>query len=204
MNRNKITSISLLMVMTMSLLITVVQGQFKSDRQKELENILMAPCCGGGTLAEHDDNQHTINMKMIMDALTSDPFDKPEILALVKDTYSNSGIYRMGFSPARQPLQEILKYSETAIHPDMTVDEIADYFAWIHDGSIRSMPKHSGIGHLAWKMPAALLILGALLIILIIRSYIHKPVTAHPIRTGSPESSDLEKRIEQEMKDLNL
>ena len=201
--RNKFTATYLILTVIV-LLSGIAWGQFKTDRQKELENILMAPCCGGGTMAEHDDNQHTLNMKMVMNALTSDNFDKEEVLSLINRTYSNSGIYRLGFSPARKPLQEIMSYAEKTVHPGMTLDEIVDFFSWVHDGKIRSMPKHSGIGQLAWKMPAILLILGTITITLIIRSYIKKPAVVHVSNARNNEQSKLEKRIEKEMKDLNI
>ncbi|MFQ6610330.1 MAG: hypothetical protein ACE5D7_05955, partial [Fidelibacterota bacterium] len=182
----------------------ITWGQFKTDRQKELENILMAPCCGGGTMAEHDDNQHTLNMKMVMNAITSDNFDKETTLSLIKRTYSNPGIYRLGFSPARKSLTEIMSYADKTIHPQMTLDEIVDFFSWVHDGKIRSMPKRSGIGQLAWKMPAILLVLGTIIITLVIRSYIKKPAVVHSSAPENVEQSSLEKRIEKEMKDLNI
>ncbi|NQU68092.1 MAG: hypothetical protein HQ510_09135 [Candidatus Marinimicrobia bacterium] len=201
---NRKSIISLITVLMITLFTGTAMGQFKTDRQKELESILMAPCCGSGTMAEHDDNQATLNMKMIMNALTSDNFDKNEILSLVERTYSNSGIYRLGFSPAQKPVREIIKYTEKTVHPGMTMDEIVDYFSWVHDGKIRSMPKHSGIGQLAWKMPAFLLIMGTILISLVIQSYIKKPIVMQSVGASAAEKSELEKRIEKEMKDLNI
>ena len=46
------------------LMIPAAFGQFKTDRQKELESILMAPCLGGGTLAEPDEHTHPLTRKM--------------------------------------------------------------------------------------------------------------------------------------------
>ncbi len=179
-------------------------SEFKTSKQKEIESILMAPCCGGGTMAEHEDNRHTYYMKKILTALTDDDFNREKIIGLFKETYSNPGIYKLHFSPARKKLDDIIPYVEKTIHPDMTLDEIVELFTWIHDTQIRSMPQKTGIGHFAWKMPIALLIIGTVLVIIVIRNYTRKPAVSHIVPQTDAEKTELEKRIEKEMKELNI
>ena len=188
-------------------LITALLGQFKSDAQKAIEQTLMAPCCGGGTLAEHDDNQHTFNMKRILAALTADEFDAEHIRNLFNETYSNNGIYRLHFAPAIHPLAEIKSHLEEVLHPQMTQAEIIDLFAWIHGDVIMSAPRSGGFqGFMAWRTPLLILFIGLIIILTILRVMIRRSVaeTADgPERQSRPDSS-LEQKIAQEMEKLNL
>lgn len=198
------TATLVLIIISMLMSVSILSGQFKSDRQKELESILMAPCCGGGTMAEHDDNQHTLNMKMIINSLTTEEFDKSQILALFETTYSNEGIYRLGFAPATKPTKQIIDHVNDTIHPNMTLADIVDLFAWIHKPTIRSAPPEEGIHHLAWKMPAILLVLGVVIIFFVIRMYMAKPAPVISPAKGDRSESELEKQIEKEMKELQI
>ena len=40
--------------MIILIIFSVGFSQFKSERQQEIESLLIAPCCFGGVLAEHD------------------------------------------------------------------------------------------------------------------------------------------------------
>lgn len=185
------------------IILSLVLGQFKTEKQREIEEILMAPCCGGGTLAEHDDNQVTLNMKRIMNALTSEDYDAKQVSQLVTEAYSGNSAYNMGFAPATKRLPEIRKYVEANVHPGMSLDEIVDLFAYIHSERIRSMPKNEGLGYLAWKMPIAILLTGIIVITLVVRSLVNKTVPAAN-QSGPAVDPELEKRIEKEMKGLNI
>lgn len=184
--------------------INIVFGQFKTSRQKELESILMAPCCGGGTMAEHDDNQHTLNMKMAINALTMDEYNEKNIISLFETTYSNPGIYRLGFSPATKPVRQVIDHVKRTIHPNMSLAEIVDIFAWIHSPTIRSAPPETGIHTLAWKMPLIVLVIGTIIIIFVIKAYINKPEPVKVGADGKKTDTSLENRIEKEMKELEI
>lgn len=186
------------------IILSLVLGQFKTEKQREIEEILMAPCCGGGTLAEHDDNQVTLNMKRIMNALTADEFDAKLVSQLVTETYSGNSAYNMGFAPATKRLPDIRKFVEANTHPGMTLDEIVDMFAYIHSERIRSMPKNEGLGSVAWKMPIAILLIGIIVITLVIRSFVNRTVPEAVTQNSPIIDTELEKRIEKEMRGLNI
>ena len=194
----------LFFIMMVLFTINMVSGQFKTERQKELESILMAPCCGGGTMAEHDDNQHTLNMKMTINALIMDEYSERNILKLFETTYSNQGIYRLGFAPATKPVRQVLDHVKRTIHPNMSLAEIVDIFAWIHSPLIMSAPPETGIHQLAWKMPLIVLVIGTIIIIFVIRAYINKPEPVRVQAGGKKTDTELEDRIEKEMKELEI
>ncbi len=183
------------------LFLALIFGQFKSDKELKLESILMAPCCGGGTLAEHEENRYSHNMKQIMFALTDSVFDKQKVVELFEETYSDRGIYQLHFAPATKSLKEIQKYVDENVHAGMTLDEIVDIFAWIHGEVIRSSPKHEGFGNLVWYMPLIILLIGVGVITLIVRRFVKRqkdqPVTSPSVDFDQELSAKIEKEIEE-------
>ncbi|NOZ09206.1 MAG: cytochrome c-type biogenesis protein CcmH [FCB group bacterium] len=186
------------------LFLALIFGQFKSEKELKLESILMAPCCGGGTLAEHEENRYSHDMKQIMFALTDSVFDKQKVKELFDEAYSDRGIYQLHFAPATKSLKEIQKYVDENVHAGMTLDEIVDVFAWIHGEVIRSSPKHEGFGNLVWYMPLIILLVGVGVITLIVRRFV-KRQKAQPVTAQAPDfDPELSAKIEKEIKELDL
>ena len=187
------------------LLISLAFGQFKSDIERQIESILMAPCCGSGTLAEHSDNTMTLNIKAILRALTTEEYNQEHILDLFELSYKTQNMSSAHFSPQTKRPDDVLAHVAESIHPDMTPDEISDLFAWIHTDRIRSAPEESGIGGLvAWNTPMLILALGLVIITLIVRRFVQRNKLVVPVAGVPKLDSSLERRIEKEMKDLDI
>ncbi len=186
------------------LFVALIFGQFKSEKELKIESLLMAPCCGGGTMAEHEENRYTYDIKQIMFALTDSVFDKAKVEKLFEEAYSGRGMYQLHFAPATKSLKEIKKYVGENLHAGMTLDEIVDIFTWIHGEVIRSTPRHNGLGTLAWYMPLIILLIGGLVLTMIVRNFV-KRQKAQPA-TVPPSDFDPEftAKIEREIKELDL
>ncbi len=187
------------------LCISLVFPQFKSEMEKQMESILMAPCCGGGTLAEHSDNTMTLNIKAILRALTTEEYDKQHILDLFELAYKTQNMMNAHFSPQTKQPDQVLAHVSEVVHPSMTADEIADLFVWIHTDRIRSAPEESGVGGLlAWNTPAAILLAGIILMTLVVQRFVRRNKLTVPVAGHPKLDSALEERIEKEMKDLKI
>ena len=191
------------MIKVFLILIAFSFGQFKSENLREIEELLMAPCCGGGTLSEHDDNQHTSNLKFILAALTEKSFNEENILNLFKMTYENPAIYQLEFSPAKtRPVAEILDFVKSQLHPEMTSREMIKLFTWIHNERISGMPANEGFDQIAWKMPGIILLTGIILIFIIVKSFKKQTLAVTAGESNAGISKEMEKRINNELGEM--
>jgi hypothetical protein len=147
-------------------LVFISLGASDKARQTSLEQNLMAPCCGGGVIYDHADNQKTALMKEIIAALIDPHFEKSTVQSLFQQTYSGPGMYQFGYAPAKKNLEEITDYVGKIVKAGMSDREILDIFGWIHNEKILAIPKAEGFNLTAWIMPAVVFVLGVLIMIL--------------------------------------
>ena len=192
------------MIKVFLILIAFSFGQFKSESLREIEELLMAPCCGGGTLSEHDDNQHTGNLKFILAALTEKSYNEENILNLFKMTYENPAIYQLEFSPAKtRPIAEILEYVKSKLHPEMTSREMINLFTWIHNERISGMPDNKGFDQIAWKMPGIILLTGIILIFIIVKTFKKQTLAVTGSNSITNLSNEMEQKINKELGEMD-
>ena len=192
------------MIKIFLILIAFSFGQFKSGSLREIEELLMAPCCGGGTLSEHDDNQHTSNLKFILAALTEKSFNEENILNLFKMTYENPAIYQLEFSPAKtRPIDEILEYVKSKLHLEMTSREMIHLFTWIHNERISGMPDNEGFDQIAWKMPGFILLSGIILIFIIVKSFKKQTLAVTVGKSDAGINKEVEQKINKELGEMD-
>jgi len=136
-------------------LISFTLCQFKSERLLGLENQIMAPCCFGGVLSEHD-SEIAKNLKQLLSQLISTSVDTQNVMNIVEKAFPDP-IY--------------LNYFRSNIDTNMSDAEILNLLVNIYGERLRAAPLDKGLGVLAWKFPGIILTLGFFLAIAIIRSF---------------------------------
>ncbi|MFB0517480.1 MAG: cytochrome c-type biogenesis protein CcmH [Candidatus Neomarinimicrobiota bacterium] len=135
----------------------VVTGTGKDALQRELEYEIMAPCCYGSPVGDHDSEA------------------------------------------ARQVKAQIARL----LAEGKTKEEILDIYVAIYGEQILARPRPQGFNLLAYIMPAAILLLGGLLLVYFI-SRIKIPATQAARVARKSYSDEFFKRIEKEMQELNI
>jgi len=136
-------------------LISFTLCQFKSERLLGLENQIMAPCCFGGVLAEHD-SEIAKDLKLLLSQLISTSVDTHTVMNIVEKALPDP-IY--------------LNYFRSNIDTNMSDTEIVNLLVNIYGERLRAAPLDKGLGVLAWKFPGIILTLGFFLAIIIVRSF---------------------------------
>lgn len=167
-------------------------------RQTTLERNLMAPCCGGGVIYDHSDNQKTALMKEIIAALIDPQFDKTAVQSLFQQAYSGRGMYQFSYAPAKKSLEDITDYVDNVIMAGMSNREILDIFGWIHGERILANPKAEGFNLTAWIMPAIVFVLALLIMTLY---FTNRP--AKVIQTEQKQKIRHSDMIEKELREMD-
>ena len=141
--------------------ITTIFTQFKSDRQNKIESSILAPCCYGGIVAEHNSMLAKL-ISNIINSLIDDNKDKDDIIEelnqLVNISISNDFL-----------TNNKLNYNfKNLIHSNMNDDEILKLFIEIYGEKIRAIPQDNIFGKLTWLAPFIIIIIGVVLISFVI------------------------------------
>lgn len=181
-------------------LIMVAVGTADNNRQTYLEQNLMAPCCGGGVIYDHADNQKTALMKEIIAALINPQFEKSTIQNLFAQTYSGPGMYRFSYAPAKKNLTEIKNYIDKVVSAGMSNREILDIFGWIHGERILANPRAVGFNLTAWIIPALVFLLALFILMIYFR---RQPQTATIVTEPVKHKIRHNDLIEKELQEIN-
>ena len=173
--------IFLIYVMILSFVFT----QFKSDRQNNIESWILAPCCYGGIVSEHN-SMITKLISNLIKNLTKENFSEQKI----KDDFNEiiDISIKNGFIKHQKP-----KYDFTnKIHSKMQDNEILDLFIDIYGEKIRAIPQDNIFGKITWFFPILIILISLGLLYFIINNLSKKE---HPI-LSKKEMLVIENKIE--------
>ena len=169
-------------------------SQFKSERQQEIESLLNAPCCFGGVLAEHD-SPLSKRISEIVEKLISEDVSINSINLELDNMI-------IDFNIATSPDQRTLIHSQ--LQDQMDNEEIIEAFVLIFGERVRSVPRQTGLGKLAWTMPIVFIILGLIFITIIIMSFSNKKKLIKEEKLSDEDISKIETQLQNQMKEYNL
>ena len=139
------------------IIISLASSQFKSDRQNGIESIIMAPCCYGGIVLEHNSEVSTL-MSNFIKKVISENFDKEDVvndLNKIIDIAMKSDFL----------LLDRDKYNFIdEIHYNMTDNEILNLFINIFGDKIRAIPDDDFLGRMTWFFPLIVIFIGLIFI----------------------------------------
>ena len=176
--------------MIILVILSVVYSQFKSERQQEIESLLNAPCCFGGVLAEHD-SPLSKKISEIVEELISEE-------VIINSVGVELDKMITDFNIVTSPDQRTLIYSQ--LHDQMDNEEIIEAFVLIFGERVRSVPRQSGLGKLAWTMPIVFIIFGLIFIAIIIKSFSQKKELIKEETLSNEEISKIETQLHNQMK----
>tara|TARA_B100000579_G_scaffold424803_1_gene429701 strand:+ start:583 stop:1068 length:486 start_codon:yes stop_codon:yes gene_type:complete len=159
-----------------------MQAEFKSDRTVFLESQIMAPCCYGGVLREHD-SEIANNLKLLISYLIENPLKKNEIIKIINNTVPN--LKNIDF--------------KNDIFSNMSNSDIINFFIKLYGPRIKASPPINGLGIIAWNFPLIILIVG----LITSTFYIKKFIINNP--KNSPKKKfdeNHEKKIISKLKDV--
>ena len=137
-------------------------SQFKSERQIHIESLLLAPCCYGGIVSEHD-SPLSNNISLLINRLISDKFNldevKPQIESMINENHLSI-----------ENKLDIIK----VLHPNMTDETIVNLFVKLFGLHIRALPSDTLIGKLAWIVPFIFLFISLIIVSVLIFQFNNK------------------------------
>ncbi len=168
---------------------SVVFSQFKSERQQEIESLLIAPCCFGGVLAEHDSPLSKKISEIVEELISKEVIINSVGIELDKMI--------IDFNIETSLDQQVLFHSQ--LHGQMNNEEIINMFVLIFGERVRSVPRQTGLGKLAWTMPMFFIIFGLIFITIIIRSFSQKKELIKQETLSNEELSKIETQLHDQM-----
>lgn len=139
------------------IIISLASSQFKSDRQNGIESIIMAPCCYGGIVLEHNSEISTLISNFIKKVINKN-FDKEGVINDLNEIIDIS--IKNGFL-----LLDRDKYNFIdEIHYNMTDNEILNLFINIFGDKIRAIPDDDLFGRITWFSPLIIIVIGLIFI----------------------------------------
>ena len=105
------------------------------------------------------------------------------------------------FNIATSPDQRTLIHSQ--LHDQMDNEEIIEAFVLIFGEKVRSVPRQSGLGKLAWTMPIVFIIFGLIFIVIVIRSFSQEKELIKEETLSNEEISKIETQLHNQMKKYN-
>ena len=175
--------------MIILIIFSVAFSQFKSERQQEIESLLIAPCCFGGVLAEHD-SPLSKKISEIVEKLISE-----EVIINSVGIELDKMIIDFNIETSR----EEWKLVHRQLHDQMDNEEIIEAFILIFGERVRSVPRQTGLGKLAWTMPMFFIIFGLIFITIIIRSFSQKKELIKQETLSNEELSKIETQLHNQM-----
>ena len=134
--------------------------QFTDHKNKTIQESLIAPCCGGGIIYEHENNSIIKGMKKIIKTLTNDVSSGNQgiIINQIADYYTKNAD-KMTYAPPIISYNELINLLNTEINSPVTNNSIVNLFEKIHGPIILSVPNNSAFGSFAWLFPSIILLL---------------------------------------------
>lgn len=175
--------------MIILVIFSVVFSQFKSERQQEIESLLIAPCCFGGVLAEHDSPLSKKISEIVEELISKEVIINSVGIELDKMI--------IDFNIETSLDQQVLFHSQ--LHGQMNNEEIINMFVLIFGERVRSVPRQTGLGKLAWTMPMFFIIFGLIFITIIIRSFSQKKELIKQETLSNEELSKIETQLHDQM-----
>ena len=175
--------------MIILIIFSVGFSQFKSERQQEIESLLIAPCCFGGVLAEHDSPLSKKISEIVEELISEEVIINSVSIELDKMI--------IDFNIETSPDQQVLFHSQ--LHDQMNNEEIINMFVLIFGERVRSVPRQTGLGKLAWTMPMFFIIFGLIFITIIIRSFSQKKESIRQETLSNEELSKIETQLHNQM-----
>lgn len=127
--------------------------QFKSERQNNIESLILAPCCYGGIVSEHN----SMITKLISNVINS-LIDKNINEQKIEDDFNEiiDISIKNGFLKHRK-----IKYDfENRIHSNMQDNDILNLFINIFGEKIRAIPQDNLFGKITWFLPLFIIFFG--------------------------------------------
>jgi len=168
---------------------SVVFSQFKSERQQEIESLLIAPCCFGGVLAEHDSPLSKKISEIIEELISKE--------VIINNVGIKLDKMIIDFNIETSFDHQVLFHSQ--LHSQMNNEEIINMFVLIFGERVRSVPRQTGLGKLAWTMPMFFIIFGLIFITIIIRSFSQKKELIKQETLSNEELSKIEAQLHNQM-----
>jgi len=168
---------------------SVVFSQFKSERQQEIESLLIAPCCFGGVLAEHDSPLSKKISEIIEELISKE--------VIINNVGIKLDKMIIDFNIETSFDHQVLFHSQ--LHSQMNNEEIINMFVLIFGERVRSVPRQNGLGKLAWTMPMFFIIFGLIFITIIIRSFSQKKELIKQETLSNEELSKIEAQLHNQM-----
>ena len=135
------------------IIISLAFSQFKSDRQNGIESIIMAPCCYGGIVSEHNSEISTLISNFIK-KIISENFDKEDVVNDLNNIIDVS--VKSGFLVLDRDKYNFID----KIHYNMTDNEILNLLINIFGDKIRAIPNDDLFGRMTWFFPLIVIVIG--------------------------------------------
>ncbi len=145
------------LLLTNFIIISLAFSQFKSDRQNVIESMIMAPCCYGGIVSEHNSEISELISNFIK-KIISQNFDKEDVVYDLNNIIDIS--MKNGFL-----LLDRDKYNFIdKIHYNMSDNEILNLLINIFGNKIRAIPDDDLFGKMTWFFPLIVIVIGLIFI----------------------------------------
>ena len=151
--------------------------------------MLIAPCCFGGVLAEHDSPLSKKISEIVEELISKEVIINSVGIELDKMI--------IDFNIETSLDQQVLFHSQ--LHGQMNNEEIINMFVLIFGERVRSVPRQTGLGKLAWTMPMFFIIFGLIFITIIIRSFSQKKELIKQETLSNEELSKIETQLHDQM-----
>ena len=156
---------------------------FISKKQYDIESLILAPCCYGGVVSEHNSPLSKLISNFIEEIYSKDYSDKESRIKFDKiiEFSKKNGFLNSNFS----------KNSYHLIKQNMQDEEILNLFINLYGEKIRAVPQNNFFGKITWIFPLLIMIVGILTV-----TYVIKNLSFN----NSENLSDLEiKKIEKQI-----
>ncbi len=151
------TKIIMKIILINIFIVSISFSQFKSNRQNEIESIILAPCCYGGIVSEHNSEISNLISNFIKKLIDGN-FNKQDIINNFNNIIDIS--FNSGFL-----IVDKNKYNfADKIHYNMTDNEILDLFINIYGNKIRAIPDDNFFGQMTWFFPLIVIAIGLIFI----------------------------------------
>jgi len=145
------------------IIISFALTQFKSERQNNIESLILAPCCYGGIVSEHN-SMITKLISNVINSLIEKSINEQNIKDDLNEIIDIS--IQSGFITHRK-----IKYDfENRIHSNMQDNDILNIFINIYGEKIRAIPQNNFFGKITWFFPLAIFFGGTFFIFYIINN----------------------------------
>ena len=137
--------------------------QFKSERQNNIESLILAPCCYGGIVSEHN-SMITKLISNVINSLINKNINEQKIEDDFNEIIDIS--IKSGFLTHRK-----IKYDfENRIHSNMQDNDILDLFINIFGEKVRAIPQDNLFGKITWFLPLFIIYLGVIFVFYVINN----------------------------------